>query len=337
MKHFLNISEIASYTGFNTYDPVSAFERFIKKYDSDYKKCIEKLNQDVSGNRELAKQINENIKKDNELGLDTSKLEKKLETIENTISATTIEINKTVRKDIIIKEKLGADIVDKITLIENIDDRKKSLQEKIEKLDITKTEKHQLIKDSETFINTDHGVKTEDSQIQKYEKRYKIKLDVSQKYNCKTIRDNWFIGGKVDGLYIDSDNPSKNLIVEIKNRARGFFNGLRDYEKVQVQLYMWMLGVNTTHLVECYNGKQRTTKIYYDKEFINNILVKLDIFITNVSYFIEQPFDYKFKYISFKHTQKMNFLQQLYLTEISKVDLDDDIDSDTDSCMLSSL
>lgn len=338
MKHFLNISEIASYTGFNTYDPVSAFDRFVKRYDSDdYTKCIEKMKTDIEKKQTDVKKLADEIQKSKELGIDTAKLERKVEKVKNDISNTHIEINKTIRKEVVIKETLGEDTLKTIEKLDNIEDKKKVLQEKIMKMDITKIEKTQLIKDTETFVNTDYGTKTEDTAIEKYEKRYKVKLDVSQKYNCRPIRENWFIGGKVDGLYIDESDPSKSYIVEIKNRARGFFNGLRDYEKVQVQLYMWMLGHKMTHLVECHGGKQRTTKIYYDDNFVDNILAKLDIFINKFLYFKEQDFDYKLKYVSYKNSQKLNFIHNLYLTDVSKVDFTDDLDSDTDECMLSSL
>ena len=54
----------------------------------------------------------------------------------------------------------------------------------------------------------------------------------------KTKNNIWSLGGRIDGI-----NEEKTLI-EIKNRVRRLFYKLRDYEKVQVFAYMYILGVD---------------------------------------------------------------------------------------------
>ena len=97
--------------------------------------------------------------------------------------------------------------------------------------------KKNLIKETESFINKTHGTLKEESAIEIYEKKFNVKLNTNQEFykcsldNLDTSQFEWYIGGKVDGLYIDNNDRSKSYIVEVKNRTKGFFSTLRDYEK----------------------------------------------------------------------------------------------------------
>ena len=51
--------------------------------------------------------------------------------------------------------------------------------------------------------------------------------------------DIWSIGGKVDGIAFEEDNSKR--ILEIKNRVNRLFYNLRDYEKIQIYSYMFIL------------------------------------------------------------------------------------------------
>ena len=60
------------------------------------------------------------------------------------------------------------------------------------------------------------------------------------KYFCKrpliqSQDDIWFLGGKIDGILEDK------TIIEVKNRMRGLFNTVREYEKIQTFAYMFIL------------------------------------------------------------------------------------------------
>ena len=64
-----------------------------------------------------------------------------------------------------------------------------------------------------------------------------------------------------------NDNGSQTL-VEIKNRTKGLFNRVRDYEEVLCQVYMAMMPV-TVHdclLVESYDGDMKSYRIVRDTE-----------------------------------------------------------------------
>ncbi len=58
----------------------------------------------------------------------------------------------------------------------------------------------------------------------------------------------WRLSGKYDGLAENGD------LVEVKNRQKGLFRRLRDYEECQIQAYLNMLNIEKCHLVEVYKA-----------------------------------------------------------------------------------
>lgn len=90
----------------------------------------------------------------------------------------------------------------------------------------------------------------------------------------------WFIGGKVDGILQDK------TVIEVKNRMRGLFNTVREYEKIQTYAYMFILHSQQSHLVETYfNGSRQECGILevnfedeYWKTIINRILIFANYF-----------------------------------------------------------
>jgi hypothetical protein len=136
-----------------------------------------------------------------------------------------------------LKKQLGDDNINlvKSESIET-DDKRKNIKEAKENLSISDEKKKVLLKESESFINKTHGTLKEDSAIEIYEKRFDVKLDTSQEFFKKQISTinsknfDWYIGGRLDGVYIDKENPKNSYIIEVKNRTRGFFSALRDYE-----------------------------------------------------------------------------------------------------------
>ena len=57
-------------------------------------------------------------------------------------------------------------------------------------------------------------------------------------------RFEWVLTGRLDGLTEDGE------VVEIKNRTKGLFGRIRDYEAVQLQAYIHMTGAQLGHLLE---------------------------------------------------------------------------------------
>lgn len=336
-KVFLNISEIASFIGKNPYDCVSSFERLWKRCDSeDYNKAMNELSKYLLDNQ-ISIDSMELSKKNLSLQLESKQITKR----QHAKSLKEIETKEKKTKEIIkdltekvdnvklskteqVEKALGADIVSKIKDASVDTTTKRELTNKmIENLDISNESKQVLYKKTENVINTTHGILTEDSAIIQFEKKFNVSLDTSQQYHKRQIsiqfesKYDWFIGGKVDGLYLD-ESPEKCYVVEVKNRTKGFFSSLREYEKVQIQLYIWMLDLTQARLVEQYKGKMKVSVVYRDDDFIEDIMESLIIFARN----IEQNFlnNYKIKkdYLNKNDSQKNVFISKLYLSEITQ-------------------
>lgn len=108
---------------------------------------------------------------------------------------------------------------------------------------------------------TEHGIRTEDKveldgEITTDETFYKIPL-------CTFEGTEYILCGRVDRVEIRPDGSLK--LIEIKNRTKCLFNRLRDYENIQVQVYLqmnkkWTSGV----LVEQYNNEKKMYPVERD-------------------------------------------------------------------------
>jgi hypothetical protein len=86
------------------------------------------------------------------------------------------------------------------------------------------------------------------------------------------------IVGRLDRIQNNEDGS--RTLVEIKNRARGLFNTVRDYEEVQCLTYLEMLeNIEYCRLVETYNEESKSYLIQRDHpKWKNEILPKLQNF-----------------------------------------------------------
>jgi hypothetical protein len=66
--------------------------------------------------------------------------------------------------------------------------------------------------------------------------------------------------GKVDGI-------SDDTVVEAKNRQNRLFIELRDYERVQLEAYMFLTGYNKSVLTEHYNDTSHQINYLHDDVF----------------------------------------------------------------------
>jgi hypothetical protein len=360
-KLFLFTSDIAAFIGQNEYDFVTPFERLWKRCDPDgYNTIInENKTQLLSQNLEII-----DLEKEKDVlktDLDTKKITKRQYTLRsNKIDKRLSELK--VKSDCLekmiddidlnqeqrLKKTLGEENI-RLVQSETIetDDKRENIKNSIKKMDISDKQKQTLLKESESFINRTHGTLKEESAIVIYEKRFDVKLDTSQEFFKKRIECNsnsnfdWYIGGRIDGLYIDKQDKNKSYIVEVKNRTRGFFTALRDYEKTQIHIYMHMLSIPMAKLVEKFNDQIRITVIYQDDDYLNDILYYLSIFAVNFeSKFLNQE-KLKIDFVNSDRVQKQMIIRKLYLNEIRKrvnekleSNLKDDLDDDQD-CLIS--
>lgn len=174
----------------------------------------------------------------------------------------------------ILRIKIGDDIVNQIKKENNVD-----YTTKINELNTSAQTKEKLILSAKSIENRYCGIRRECGALDYFEKEYNVKVDRSQKLIQKNI-NKIRIFGRLDGLY------NEKIIVEVKNRMNGFFDSLRDYEKTQIQMYMWITGLDESKLVEQYQGKIKVTEIKYDNEYMEIIIKKLNTYLDNFYIFI---------------------------------------------------
>ena len=115
----------------------------------------------------------------------------------------------------------------------------------------------------------------EDNNLDKTEKKCNIQITSrnSQMYEKLLYTDpndkfQVILRGKVDGM-------NDEYVVETKNRARRLFGKIPEYEKVQLNAYMFMTGKDKALHIECYNEDQNQTEYGFDKVFWDGCLDKV--------------------------------------------------------------
>jgi len=354
-KIFLFTSDIASFIGKNEYDFVTPFERLWKKCDSDdYNRIIYESKTLLSDKNTEIKNLenNKNLLKTelesgkitkrqytlrfNKLEKNINELKDKRESLEQKIDA--IDLNQEER----LKKTLGEDAI-KLVQSKSVEtqDKRDTIKKTIDEMNISQKQKQDLLKETTGFINKAHGTIKEESAIEIYEKRFGVKLDTSQTFLKKRLDFikntdfEWFVGGRIDGLYIDEKDPSNNYIIEVKNRTRGFFTALREYEKIQIYIYMYMLNIPVAKLVEKYNEQIRITMIYKDEQYLNDILYYIGMFAERFECNFLRNVDLKCNFINSDNNAKQIILRKLYLNDINKEinkrlesELEDDLDDE---------
>lgn len=365
-KIFLYISDVASFIGQNHWDYVLPFERLWKRVDATgYTQAISCAQKQIElKQRELLDVERERSAINDDLAckritlrqhaLAVKRLEstqKQIEKHVNAIQDKVDDIDLTQQQK--LEKAIGKETVETITDA-NIDtkDKRETVGNLLDSLDVSERQLENLKKHAESFINKSHGTIKENTAIDMYESKYKVKLDTSQqffKYNLESPSQNscynWFVCGKMDGIYRDTNsNQESSYVVEVKNRTRGFFSTLRDYEKTQIQLYLLMTGFKQAKLVERYESNLRVTQIFRDDDYIKDVLEYLQIFIYNFETRFLENETAKQEFVLSDPEAKRGFLKRLYLNEINqrinqKLEAeyaDSDSDSNPDSCMIDS-
>lgn len=353
-KIYLFVSDVASFIGQNKWDYITPFERLWKKCDNEsYTRVIEHYHSNILN---CHKQLDSISLQKNYLksDLESKKITKRqytkqLNELLKTESIITTNLQSTEKFvddiDLTQKEKLQKHLgKDNIKTLESdtttTKDKKQLVQNVVNNLNIDDSSKKQTLKAAESFINKTHGTLKEESAIQMFEKKFGVSLDTSQQFNSKKLCNSkfeWYVCGKCDGLLI-TQNSENNYIVEVKNRTKSFFNTLRDYENTQIQLYMWMLNINHTKLVEKLDSKIRVTTIHKNDEYISNILHYLTVFTDRFENKFLCSFEKQLEYVSQSEPDKKVFLQKLYLNDIHKLELQklkNEVNSDNENCMIS--
>ena len=114
-------------------------------------------------------------------------------------------------------------------------------------------------------LYTNHGTRNE-YKTADADKAKLFEDDTFYTHDICTIEGTLYqIVGRIDRLQMNEDGS--RTLVEIKNRAKGLFNRVRDYEEVQCQTYLQMLGdIKYCRLVEQFNDERKGYLIEKDDE-----------------------------------------------------------------------
>ena len=121
------------------------------------------------------------------------------------------------------------------------------------------------------------GIKKESSNLNTIQKRTGAKIGqrnskLYEKILYSNDRYKINIRGKVDGITDD-------CIVESKNRTTRLFNTLRPYERVQLEGYMFLTGLNKSVLTEHYDDTSNTIHCIHNEPFWNKCVEQIVQFI----------------------------------------------------------
>lgn len=251
---YINASDVAAAIGENKYKPaIEIYQKIIDRRTKS-KEEIEVSNFELSTDSvealvattndleliEKSKKIQERtiaIKKENPVDLKEKLSEIKFE--ENVITKKAVEKifeSAVTQKDDKTSISMEKEKIQQIKKIINIEDVEK------------------LTRAVKSHVNTERGTRDEERIIEKHEKiSGSTVTDRNEKMFYLKI-GSWVVGGKIDGF-----DEKEHRLVEVKRR-RNRHLGCPIYEKIQIEIYMRMLGVDHALHIEEYNQIQKTTE-----------------------------------------------------------------------------
>jgi len=148
-----------------------------------------------------------------------------------------------------------------------------------ENTDMTKEQKNLVSQYIRKTLYTNHGIASEELTARTMETQGELVEDPTfYKYPlCKIMGTEYILCGRIDRVEIMPDGTHN--LVEIKNRTKGVFRKVRDYENAQVQAYLqmnrdWRYG----RLIEQFNSESLSHTIQRDDIYWGNIVNKLTEF-----------------------------------------------------------
>lgn len=252
---YLNASELAIALGLNPYQNIRDLivKYWGRYFPDDYYRLLDDIKRQnkVEIRQETEYQCLQRLSKE---ASNTPQLQKKINEV---LSANKTQDTKELQK----KQK------------EVVNDLKKDTS-------LSADDKETLKKLMTSMSNRRFGTRKESSSINEYEKLtnktvqrigkfFNKKVDTEK--NCSTYNllpnIEWIFRGKIDGLTTD------NELVEVKNRVNRFFKTIKNYEKVQIQTYLYLLDLENGFLVESLAKKKGEAPLInvvpttFDKEF----------------------------------------------------------------------
>jgi len=142
-------------------------------------------------------------------------------------------------------------------------------------------QKAEVIEHIRSKVYTSHGTRSEDKTSDKVEADEGARLVRDDSFYqfevCKLGDNKYVVMGKIDR--IEERPDGSRVLVEIKNRTNRLFRSVPEYEFIQVQVYLQMLGLVHARVVEQYNNQVLSHDVTRDEEmWVNEILPGLQEF-----------------------------------------------------------
>ena len=142
-------------------------------------------------------------------------------------------------------------------------------------------QKADVIEHLRSKVYTTHGTRSEDQTSDKVQLEEGVRLVRDDSFYqievCRIGDTRYVVMGRVDR--IEERPDGSKVLVEIKNRTNRLFNSVPEYEFIQIQVYLQMLGLVHARLVEQYNNQVKSHDVDRDEEtWVNEILPELQKF-----------------------------------------------------------
>lgn len=129
-------------------------------------------------------------------------------------------------------------------------------------------------------ISVDRGIINEPKIIENLKNTQNLNIEKTNKLyylDFDFVNGNLKIGGKIDGL-----DTTNNKLLEVKTR-RNKFLGIRDYEEIQLEIYMKMLNLTKATLVERYEKEDRIHEYVHNPDLYDKIVSGLQDYVNFIS------------------------------------------------------
>ena len=146
---------------------------------------------------------------------------------------------------------------------------------------LSETQKAEVLEHVRSKVYMTHGTRSEDKTSDKVSVDEKVTLVRDEGFYslpvCTLDSNQFVVVGKIDR--IEEKPDGSRTLVEIKNRTNRLFRQVVEYEYIQVQVYLQMLGLVHARLVEQYNNQVLSHPITRDEEmWTNEIMPGLEAF-----------------------------------------------------------
>ncbi|BAO49377.1 putative exonuclease RNase T and DNA polymerase III [Alphaentomopoxvirus acuprea] len=200
---------------------------------------------------------------------------------ENDILKSLLFYNAWLYKYIDYKDDDNANLINEALLYENDDLINKSLfcdTEEESKIIIENISDDKLKKSIEHAVSITRGIIREKQNlkssniIKHVDKLYKKELlTIRYKNNIYKI----IVCGRIDGL-------ENNILIEAKNRRNHFFDYIPIYEKVQIEMYLYLLNIDKCKQIQYHNKLNKIIEYNRDEKFFDIICSQLITYFTHL-------------------------------------------------------